>query len=1195
MGETHSKSLPDSYAEERAARIKHILSLSNSEEDASNLESRKKHLRAKSIQDEQYELEKEEEQRKSLEKSGRKSFHLENSPRRRAISEIVRRSNSDLHAYEKREEKEIEGIVAYKKHLPGYSDDKELADSVPKGYSPVKNLANITSGYSFKSSEIKSYTPESKSLENLERKHQIDDENADMMYEVVGFLERMNAEEKLDFGLKMVNKNPGLIRSLRNELRSQVSLLEKKRSKSESLKTEEYWDWNNTFQSLMEELNLCEEQSQERMEIYADIAKLAQDFIHCATTYGKLIISEVGVPYSEKTIKPMSIGGIAGGEKYVVKNILFKFALDKNELYGSDEAAAKAAGHDLLGLIHYFNIGIPDLHFPLMALVDFMGYRLQAMTLLPINKSTIIYGTPDGGKTIYDENPKFNAKMKLAAQKLRLKPHYVGLSPNDKGVLMYSCADLEGHEGEDGRYYCLDFARCFPPIVPDSNLKNSHLYRLFRPEFVKKYEIPLCPDTFSGFVANHDAKEQIQEIKEATLALYTKNIPNFAQELNGMESESQLTQNSIKESMHKRGINLCFLGMIRQNLTNQKFKNLFLVEMIARVARHQINERLRAKMQELKIDLQQPYKVVVIHYMNSLFGSSEESTNIWKEIKSDINRNYPSGLTEEENGVDYDLKRFLAQNSLLCVLFKKLTKYSGLKFTQYAEEEFSTNPESFDSTEPFDDTDLEELGERIKHMNIVAAAMGYYLSQKALVKSGEISYRLFQQAIEKFEEALSSNPGDKTTLRELANVQAILGEKELAKQYFKEAISADELDPITWLKYAEFLEESNELEPAEQAYLKSLECDPDYHVALVKYGDFLERIGNRDEAEKFYELAKRHTDVSSIKEEELWENERRKLFGFKYSKNNLLPTDRRGPWSTKKGVPRRSMDIKLPANWEWIDEWSIDKERPGVDAEGWEYAFSWKSTWYPQPSSTTHTFVRRRRWKRTRRFKNEATNSVAISLEDVINKMRNPNGGLSIKDRKWRNKTFEKCFIGKEAVEWMVSNLKVSKRQALQLGKKLIDQNYIYHVTYDHNFVDGYLFYGFTGSRPKNKIEGFTIIQRKPMAEDDFNKVIKEGYMQKQGAWVKNWKRRYFILKKGSLFYYKEREDKIPRGIINLLNASVVPVHEKESDIQGPHYVFGIKTGFRTWWIACKDNTTKLQWMQTIQQACINNSMVQKT
>lgn len=52
-----------------------------------------------------------------------------------------------------------------------------------------------------------------------------------------------------------------------------------------------------------------------------------QDFIHAATTYGKIIISEAYVPAEEKTIKPLSGRGIAGGEKYIVRPVETEFFL----------------------------------------------------------------------------------------------------------------------------------------------------------------------------------------------------------------------------------------------------------------------------------------------------------------------------------------------------------------------------------------------------------------------------------------------------------------------------------------------------------------------------------------------------------------------------------------------------------------------------------------------------------------------------------------------------------------------------------------------------------------------------------------------------------------------------------------------------------------------------------------------------
>jgi len=53
------------------------------------------------------------------------------------------------------------------------------------------------------------------------------------------------------------------------------------------------------------------------------LCTLAKDFVSTAKMYGKIIIQEVFIPYKEKTIKPIDIGGVAGGVKYVPFSLSF--------------------------------------------------------------------------------------------------------------------------------------------------------------------------------------------------------------------------------------------------------------------------------------------------------------------------------------------------------------------------------------------------------------------------------------------------------------------------------------------------------------------------------------------------------------------------------------------------------------------------------------------------------------------------------------------------------------------------------------------------------------------------------------------------------------------------------------------------------------------------------------------------------
>ena len=242
---------------------------------------------------------------------------------------------------------------------------------------------------------------------------------------------------------------------------------EQKNKKSKILNIQDFVvkDWNKEFQSILS--------TEESLEKYTSLQKLGHDFVYAAKTYGKIIISEVHLDPQKKTIKPSSIGGIAGGAKYFCQSIFFKLVTDtfipqsNIWMYGgpkaNDSAAIKAAGLDLKGLISLFNVSTyekNEIHFPLMALIDYRGYRLIAISILPVSKDTLIYGSADGGETVKTSDEKFNCFMDKLGSELNLKKHIVA----DKQIAL--CGDIEGHFGTDEKHYLLDFARVFPPEAP---------------------------------------------------------------------------------------------------------------------------------------------------------------------------------------------------------------------------------------------------------------------------------------------------------------------------------------------------------------------------------------------------------------------------------------------------------------------------------------------------------------------------------------------------------------------------------------------------------------------------------------------------------------------------------------------------------------------------------------------------------
>jgi hypothetical protein len=74
--------------------------------------------------------------------------------------------------------------------------------------------------------------------------------------------------------------------------------------------------------------------------------------------------------------------------------------------------------------------------------------------------------------------------------------------------------------------------------------------------------------------------------------------------------------------------------------------------------------------------------------------------------------------------------------------------------------------------------------------------------------------------------------------------------------------------------------------------------------------------------------------------------------------------------------------------------------------------------------------------------------------------MRRP-GGVAILDRRHLLRLYPKCFVGSEVVDWLVRSEGLTRDEAAQVGKLLMDRGDVHHVLDEHPFLDGRLFYRF--------------------------------------------------------------------------------------------------------------------------------------
>ncbi len=161
---------------------------------------------------------------------------------------------------------------------------------------------------------------------------------------------------------------------------------------------------------------------------FTTLAALARDFVYTASNYGRILIEEMHLPLHLKTLKPKKRDGIggAGGQKLVANGIYYKFCIDESrDLFGGSTTAAQKVGLcELRGVRFFFSFS--EICFPLVCVIDHLGHRVVAETVLPIGMDTLRVGCADAARGTersqsyanYDE--ELLRAMNIAGRRLNL-------------------------------------------------------------------------------------------------------------------------------------------------------------------------------------------------------------------------------------------------------------------------------------------------------------------------------------------------------------------------------------------------------------------------------------------------------------------------------------------------------------------------------------------------------------------------------------------------------------------------------------------------------------------------------------------------------------------------------------------------------------------------------------------------------
>jgi protein TIF31 len=231
-------------------------------------------------------------------------------------------------------------------------------------------------------------------------------------------------------------------------------------------------DWNDELQALRE---LPQDTAAGRALRSRSLFKFNCDFLNTVARGAQAVV--LG------NVPPMNPLDEKESHMFTWNNVFFSFATDSRGIFkelGGEQAARAAAANDLRGVRAYDSVGSSELHTLATVLVDYLGHRVVAQSIVPgilrrNQTSSVVYGASEvEGKMMFD--PRFNDLLAKPTEKLYTKPHTIQYGEEDTVHTIHSSSECKGILGTDERFYVLDLIRTTPMdanfVHPD--VRNEH-------------------------------------------------------------------------------------------------------------------------------------------------------------------------------------------------------------------------------------------------------------------------------------------------------------------------------------------------------------------------------------------------------------------------------------------------------------------------------------------------------------------------------------------------------------------------------------------------------------------------------------------------------------------------------------------------------------------------------------------------
>jgi protein TIF31 len=417
--------------------------------------------------------------------------------------------------------------------------------------------------------------------------------------------------------------------------------------------TEALRDWNEEFQNARE---LPKETVQDRVFRERLISKLFADYNEAATK-GAIMVARGDV----SPLNPTESRDAQIFVHNTIFFSFGADGVGTFTSEGGDEAARVATGKDVAGVRLVNQLDIDGLFTPATIVVDYLGKRVVGQSIVPgifkqrePGENQIDYGAVDGKDVVADDE-RFAEGFAQLSKALKVKKHAVW-DKDGKRFDLEASVETKGLMGTDGRKYVLDLYRVTPLDVAwledDTSEGEEYPHRMtvlrhelvdsfgrFRmKEWVDKevakikeskskeakvededkeesaepeaktlpdlsnFKFALNPDAFSGQQAQTDEEKaeleaDEKEVREAGLYLRNHVITELLRELSESDISFPMDGLSLTRLLHKRGINVRYLGKVASLCTEERLsclRDICVQDMIARAFKHIASAYMRA-------------------------------------------------------------------------------------------------------------------------------------------------------------------------------------------------------------------------------------------------------------------------------------------------------------------------------------------------------------------------------------------------------------------------------------------------------------------------------------------------------------------------------------------------------------------------------------------------------------------------